>query len=64
MSGLTGLSGAGAKSGDVDDHELLDLGDDDDDGPNWSYSGMSIYNTIITTIFQKIIYNIDSANII
>ena len=31
MSG--GLSGAGAKSGDVDDHQLLDLGDDDDDGP-------------------------------
>lgn len=33
-SSLSGLSGAGAKTGDVDDHELLDLGDDDDDGPN------------------------------
>ena len=30
ISGLNGFSGAGAKTGDVDEHEMLDLGDDDD----------------------------------
>lgn len=34
VANLTGISGAGAKTGDVDDHELLDLGDDDEDAPN------------------------------
>lgn len=34
VGSLSAMSGAGAKTGDVDDHELLDLGDDDDDGPN------------------------------
>lgn len=31
-----GASGAGAKRGDIDDHDLIDIGDDDesDDPPN------------------------------
>ena len=33
MGGVVGggASGAGAKRGDVDDHELIDIGDDSDD---------------------------------
>jgi len=29
--GVVGASGAGAKRGDVDDHDLIDFGDDDSD---------------------------------
>lgn len=30
LPSLNGLSGAGAKTGDADEHDMLDLGEDDD----------------------------------